>query len=282
MRIDSHQHFWNYSQTEYPWIQNGSALHRDYGPSDLQQVLEPLGFDGSIAVQARQSPNENLFLSRLAEEFDFIKGIVGWIDLRSPNVDAQARSFSRLPKAVGVRHVVQDELDPDFMAGAEFRRGIGALEQHGLVYDILIYAHQLPDAIRLVRDLPEQTFVLDHIAKPAIRKGELATWKKDLAAISNLSNVSIKLSGVLTEADHRSWSVEQLSPYWESVCELFSPSRILYGSDWPVMRLAAEYRAWVDIVSDWLSSYSASDKELIWGGNAERIYLQRLSPTNLA
>ena len=277
MRIDSHQHFWNYSQTEYPWIESGSRLHRDYGPSDLQPILEPLGFDGSIAVQARQNPNENLFLSRLAEEYEFIKGIVGWIDLRSPNFDAQARSFSRLPKAVGVRHVVQDESDPNFMAGADFRRGIEGLNQYGLVYDILIYAHQLPDATGLVNDFPAQSFVLDHIAKPAIRKGELAKWKKDLAAIAKLPNVSVKLSGVLTEADHSSWTVEQISPYWECVFELFSPNRILYGSDWPVIRLAAEYSAWVDIVSDWLSAYSQSDRELIWGGNAERIYLDRLS-----
>jgi L-fuconolactonase len=277
MRIDSHQHFWNYSQTEYPWIESGSSLHRDYGPADLQQILEPLGIDGSIAVQARQNPNENLFLSRLAEEYDFIKGIVGWIDLRSPHVDAHARSFSLLPKAVGVRHVVQDELTPNFMAGAEFRRGIATLHQYGLVYDILIYHHQLPDAIELARDLPEQTFVLDHIAKPAIRKGELATWKKDLASIAKLPNVNVKLSGVLTEADHGAWRVEQLSPYWECVCELFSPNRILYGSDWPVLRLAAEYDAWVEIVSDWLSGYSQSDRDLVWGGNAERIYLQRLA-----
>lgn len=277
MRIDSHQHFWNYSQTEYPWIESGSSLHRDYGPSDLQQILEPLGFDGSIAVQARQSPNENLFLSRLAEEYDFIKGIVGWIDLRSPFVDAHARSFSLLPKAVGVRHVVQDELAPNFMAGEEFRRGIATLHQYGLVYDILIYHHQLPDAISLARDLPEQTFVLDHIAKPSIRTGELKTWKNDLAAIANLSNVNVKLSGVLTEADHEAWRIEQINPYWESVCEVFPPNRILYGSDWPVLRLAAEYVAWVDIVSEWLSGYSQSDRDLVWGGNAERIYLQRLA-----
>ncbi|MFN7874515.1 MAG: amidohydrolase family protein [Pirellula sp.] len=277
MRIDSHQHFWNYSSAEYPWIEPGSSLHRNYGPSDLQQILEPLGFDGSIAVQARQSPNENLFLSRLAEEHDFIKGIVGWIDLRSPFVDAQARSFSLLPKAVGVRHVVQDELTPNFMAGAEFRRGIATLHQYGLVYDILIYHHQLPDAIRLVNDFPEQAFILDHIAKPAIRKGELAAWKKDLAEMAKRPNVNVKLSGVLTEADHRAWHVEQLKPYWECVCEVFSPNRILYGSDWPVLRLAAEYGAWVDIVSEWLSGYSQSDRDLVWGANAERIYLQRLA-----
>jgi L-fuconolactonase len=255
----------------------GSTLHRDYGPDDLQQVAQPLGFDGSIAVQARQSVNENLFLSRLAEECDFIKGIVGWIDLRSPHVDSQTRSFARLPKAVGVRHVVQDESDPNFMAGSEFRRGIATLHQHGLVYDILIYAHQLPDAIRLVNEMPDQTFVLDHVAKPAIRSGEFANWKNDMSAMAKLPNVCVKLSGILTEADHKTWTVEQLRPYWDVVCELYAPSRILYGSDWPVIRLAAEYREWVEIVVDWLAPYSQSDQDLIWGGNAERIYLQRLS-----
>lgn len=280
MRIDSHQHFWTYSAAEYPWIPEGSALHRNYGPYDLQEVAQLLGFEGSIAVQARQAPNENLFLSRLAEEHDFVKGIVGWIDLRSPNVAAFAKSFAQLPKAVGVRHVVQDETDPNFMAGSEFRRGIATLHQHGLVYDILIYAHQLPDAIQLVSDMPDQVFVLDHIAKPAIRNGELSNWKNDLSTLARLPNVSIKLSGVLTEADHKSWTVEQLRPYWDVVGELFAPDRILYGSDWPVIRLAAEYREWFEIVTDWLTPYSESDRDLIWGGNAERIYLERLTPIN--
>jgi L-fuconolactonase len=277
MRIDSHQHFWNYSSQDYPWIPVGSAIHGDFGPEDLRLILEPLGIDGSIAVQARQSLNENLFLSRLAEEYDIIKGIVGWIDLRNPAVEAQTRSFARLPKAVGVRHVVQDETDPNFMAGPEFRRGISTLRQHGLVYDLLIYAHQLPDAIRLVDAFPEQPFVLDHIAKPAIRDGEIDSWRRGMSELAKLPNVNVKLSGMVTEADHSGWNVDQLKPYWEIVCELFTPDRILYGSDWPVIQLAAQYRDWVGIVSDWLSPLSESDQSLVWGGNASRIYLQRLA-----
>lgn len=275
MRIDAHQHFWKYSATEYSWIPENSVLHRDYDPTDLASLLEPLGFHGSIAVQARQSPNENLFLSRLAEEHELIKGFVGWIDLRSPNVDSLARNFSRLPKAVGVRHVVQDEPDPNFMAAPEFRRGIATLDTYGLVYDILIYAHQLQDAIRLVSDFPNQTFVLDHIAKPAIRNGEIQEWRRHMTTMSSLPNVSVKLSGILTEADHQSWTKQQLRPYWETICELFPTDRILYASDWPVLRLAAEYQTWVDIVTDWLSPYSPESRDLIWGANAERIYLNR-------
>jgi L-fuconolactonase len=163
------------------------------------------------------------------------------------------------------------------MAGPEFRQGISTLRQHGLVYDLLIYAHQLPDAIRLVDAFPEQPFVLDHIAKPAIRDGEIDSWRRGMSELAKLPNVNVKLSGMVTEADHSGWNVDQLKPYWEIVCELFTPDRILYGSDWPVIQLAAQYRDWVGIVSDWLSPLSESDQSLVWGGNASRIYLQRLA-----
>lgn len=273
MRIDSHQHFWIYSPVEYPWIQAGTVLERSFLPNDLGPLLDSAGVDRCIAVQARQQFEENAFLSQLVVQNERVAGFVGWIDLRSPQVQLQAERMKQLPGAVGVRHVVQDEPDPDFMSREPFRRGIASLQPHGLVYDILIYEHQLEDAIRLVRDFPDQTFVLDHIAKPKIRSNQIQAWREKMTELSRHSNVSVKLSGMLTEADHRAWTLEQLLPYWEVVLEAFGPDRILYGSDWPVVLLVGQYSRWVEIVTQWLSRLNEPDRAKIWGGNANRIYL---------
>jgi L-fuconolactonase len=273
MRIDSHQHFWKYSPADYPWIPDGSVIQRDHLPDDLLPQLQAAHLEGCIAVQARQSLEENLFLTGLAQQHRFILGVVGWIDLRSPEVETQAMAFKNMPKAVGVRHVVQDETDPDFMAGEAFRRGITVLKSHQLVYDVLIYQHQLPDAIRLVRDFPEQRFVLDHVAKPRISDGQIRDWSVHMSELSGYSNVFVKLSGMVTEADHRTWSIQQLKPYWEVALQTFGPSRLMFGSDWPVVRLAAEYSRWIDVVSGWLEPLSSPDRERIWGGTAQRAYL---------
>ncbi len=273
MRIDSHQHFWIYSQPEYPWIQAGTVLERSFLPNDLAPLLHAAGVGRCIAVQARQHLEENEFLSQLVVQNEAVAGFVGWIDLRSPSVEHQAEQMSQLPGAVGVRHVVQDETDPDFMSREPFRRGIASLLPHGLVYDILIYEHQLDDAIRLVRDFPNQAFVLDHIAKPKIKSNQIQAWREKMMELSRHSNVSVKLSGILTEADHQAWTLEQLLPYWEAVLEAFGPERILYGSDWPVVLLAGQYSRWVEIVTQWLSRLNEPDQAKIWGGNANRIYL---------
>lgn len=273
MRIDSHQHFWDYDPKEYPWIPLGSAIHGSFKPEDLEPLLRSANIDGCIAVQARQNLEENVYLCSLAEANPLIQAVVGWIDLRSDDVEQQAAAFKRLPKSVGVRHVVQDETDSEFMTREPFRRGIAALKEHGLVYDILIYAHQLPDAVRLVRDFPDQVFVLDHIAKPRIATGEIQEWASNMREIAQYQNLFVKLSGMVTEADHLHWKTQKLEPYWNVVSEAFGPDRILYGSDWPVIRLASDYARWVATVSRWLEVYSSSDREKVWGGNARRVYL---------
>jgi L-fuconolactonase len=273
MRIDSHQHFWDYDPKEYPWIAPGSAIHGSFKPEDLEPLLRSANIDGCIAVQARQNLKENVYLCSLAEANPLIQAVVGWIDLRSDDVEQQAAAFKRLPKSVGVRHVVQDETDSEFMTREPFRRGIATLEKHGLVYDILIYAHQLPDAIRLVRDFPDQVFVLDHIAKPRIATGEIQDWASNMREIAQYQNLFVKLSGMVTEADHLHWTTQMLEPYWNVVSEAFGPDRILYGSDWPVIRLASDYARWVETVRRWLEVYSSSDQEKVWGGNARRVYL---------
>ncbi|XZE44372.1 amidohydrolase family protein [Pirellulaceae bacterium SH467] len=272
MRIDSHQHFWNYDLAQYDWIPQGSSIHRDFGPGDLKPLLLSANLDGCVAVQARQSLVENEYLCKLASQHDWIQGVVGWIDLRSEQVEEQAAAFGALPKAVGVRHVVQGETDPEFMAREPFRRGISKLRKHGLVYNILIFEHQLDDAIALVKAFPDQPFVIDHIAKPRIKEKSIRGWSEKMTEISHYANTSIKLSGMVTEADHANWKLSDLEPYWEIVLQAFGPERILFGSDWPVIRLACSYERWIEIVSRWLDRLPPQDREKIWGENAKRIY----------
>ncbi|MBX3419987.1 MAG: amidohydrolase family protein [Pirellulaceae bacterium] len=292
MRIDAHQHFWTYDSLDYPWIprnqvsrarqptgldthfDSNRTLDRDFLPLDLWPLLSAAGLDGCIAVQARQSLRENDFLISLADEHDFILGVVGWIDLRSDQAGKQAQEFAKHPKAVGVRHVVQDELQPMFMAGEAFRRGIASLKHFDLIYDILIYEHQLPDAIALAAAFPDQQFVVDHIAKPKIKWATLDPWRSLIKKLAGFSNVVVKLSGMVTEADHAHWSVEQLDPYWQVILEAFTPSRILFGSDWPVARLASSYQRWITVVREWLVALSDSERAAIWGQNAHRVYFQ--------
>jgi L-fuconolactonase len=275
MRIDSHQHFWKYNSAQYDWIPTGSAIHRDFGPEDLKPLLQASQLDGCVAVQARQSLVENDYLCDLAAQHDFIRGVVGWIDLRSEEVEEQAAAFRALPKAVGVRHVVQGETDPEFMAREPFRRGISKLQKHGLVYDILIFEHQLADAVALVKAFPEQRFVIDHIAKPRIKEKSIRDWSEKMTEIAHYSNTWVKLSGMVTEADHQNWKLSDLEPYWDATLQAFGADRILFGSDWPVIRLACSYERWIEMVSRWLERLPESDRAKIWGSNAVDAYRLR-------
>jgi len=275
MRLDAHQHFWSYDSGQYPWIPAGSALARDWLPPDLAALQAPLGLDGSIAVQARQSVGETEWLLALADRDPRIKGVVGWVDLRSPNLDDDLRRLSAHPRLVGVRHVVQDEPDPDFMDGLAFRRGIGRLAGHGLTYDLLVYPRQLESAIRLAEAFPGQPFVLDHLAKPPIRDGALEPWQTLLRRLAACPNVHCKFSGLLTEADHRRWSQGQFLPYLDAALDSFGPSRLMFGSDWPVCLLAGSYEQAFHLVSDHVRSLTEAEREGILGGNCARFYLSR-------
>jgi len=241
MRLDAHQHFWRYSAAQYPWMKPEWPIRRDFLPADLAPLLAKAGLDGSIAVQARQDLKENDFLLGLADHSPLVKGVVGWVDLRSDQVDDQLRAFAAHPKAVGVRHVVQDEPDDDFMLRPEFVRGIGRLKQFDLTYDILIYPKQLPAAIRLVERLPEQPFVLDHLAKPVIRDGVISPWREQIRELARFPNVYCKVSGMVTEAKWIGWRMDDFRPYLDVVVETFGIDRLMYGSDWPVALLAGTY-----------------------------------------
>ncbi len=234
MLLDSHQHFWNYTEPEYPWIPKGSPLQRDWLPQDLAPLLAQSGLDASIAVQARQTLGESRWLLNLADHYPLIKGVVGWVDLRSDRVEQQLAELSKHPKFVGVRHVVQEEPDDDFMLGPDFLRGIGRLKQFKLTYDILIYPKQVRAAIELVDRLPEQPFVLDHIAKPSIRNGTLSPWREQIRELAKSPRVFCKVSGMVTEADHERWKPSDFKPYLDVVFEAFGENRLMYGSDWPV------------------------------------------------
>jgi L-fuconolactonase len=273
MRIDAHQHFWNYSAAEYPWIGAGlERLARDYLPSDLEPLLAAKQIDGSVAVQARQSVEESLWLLALAKAHPLVKGVVGWVDLRSDRVGDDLRVLAANPTFVGVRHVVQDEPDPRFVLGEGFIRGLRQLRQHGLTYDLLLYPTQLPAAIELVELLPEQPFVVDHLAKPRIVAGEIDGWGRDIRAIARHDNVCCKVSGMVTEAVRRGWKRDDFTPYLDLVLEAFGPERLMFGSDWPVCLLAGEYADVAAIPRDYFSRLSATEQRMIWGDTAAGFY----------
>ena len=275
MKLDAHQHFWSYAAAQYPWIPKGSALHRDWLPGDLAPLLAAAELEGCIAVQARQTVEESRWLLALAERHPIIKGVVGWVDLRDAKVGDVLGELARQPRFVGVRHVVQDEPDDDFMLGADFLRGIGELRAHRLTYDILIYPRQLPAAIALAQRFPGQPFVLDHLAKPAIKAGTLSPWREQIRELAQAPNVLCKVSGMVTEADATAWQAADFRPYLDVVFEAFGEDRLMFGSDWPVCLLAAEYALVCALVRDYLAPLTAAAQAQVLGGNAARFYLGR-------
>ncbi len=282
MRIDSHQHFWNYSPEAHAWIDDSmAALKRDFLPEHLKAELEKEGFEGSVAVQASQTLEETQWLLGLAEKFSYIKGVVGWVDLRSPEARRQLQKFASRSKFKGVRHVAQSEPDDRFLVGKDFLEGIKALEEFHLTYDILVFPRQLPAAIELARRFPRQPFVLDHIAKPEIKAGKMSPWRENIRELAQNPNVYCKLSGMVTEADWKGWKPEDFKPYLDVIFEAFGPKRLLFGSDWPVCLLAGNYASVKKIAEDYLAGFSREDREAIMGGNAERFYKllrERISP----
>jgi L-fuconolactonase len=272
MRIDSHQHFWRYEAAQYPWIPKGSPLHRDWLPNDLAPLLAASGLDGCVAVQARQTVEESRWLLELAERAPIIKGVIGWVDLRSERIGQQLAELAGNPKFRGVRHVVQDEPDVNFLLAADLQRGIGALHQFGLTYDLLVFPKQLPAAIELVRKFPDQPFVLDHIAKPPIKVGTLAPWREQIRELAKATNVLCKVSGLVTEADHTTWQGDDFKPYLEVIFDAFGEDRLMFGSDWPVCLLAGSYDRVFKLVDDYARTLTASVRAKLFGENATRFY----------
>jgi L-fuconolactonase len=274
VRIDAHQHFWRYEPVEYAWIGEGmELLRRDFLPADLEPELARAGFDGCVAVQARQTLEESRFLLALARESERVRGVVGWVDLRAPDVERDLAELAAEPLFKGVRHIVQDEPDDAFLLRPDFQRGIATLARLELSYDLLIYPRQLPAAVRFAGAFPEQRFVLDHCAKPAVGKGSLADWSARLGELAAHPNVCCKLSGLVTEAAWRKWKARDFAPVLDRAFEAFGAERVMFGSDWPVALLSADdYAAVLDVVEQWAARLSEDERTALFGGNAARFY----------
>lgn len=273
MHIDAHQHFWLYNPEEYRWIDDSmKAIRRNFLPEDLVPELQQNGFAGSVAVQARQTLEETRCLLSLADQSPEILGVVGWVDLRAPELRLQLSEFSTNPKFVGVRHIVQSEPDERFLLREDFMRGIAALEEFELAYDILIYTQHLPVAAEFVERFPRQRFVLDHMAKPPIKSGEIDHWATGIRRLAQFQNVLCKLSGLVTEADWQGWKPEQITPYLDAAFEAFGSERLMIGSDWPVCLVAATYTRAMSVVKEWLLQFPLKTQAAILGGNAQHFW----------
>ena len=273
MVIDAHHHFWNYSAKEYGWISDEmNVLRRDFLPDDLRKEIAAAGVDGVVSVQARQTVEETRWLLELAAANNFIRGVVGWVPLVSPDVGRDLERFAASRKLKAVRHVLQDEPDDDYALRDDFTRGIAELKRFNLRYDILIFERHLPQAIKLVDRHPEQVFVLDHVAKPKIKAGELDPWRANLKELARRGNVFCKVSGMVTEADWQGWTPAQLRPYFDATLEAFGPRRLMFGSDWPVCLLACDYGRWVKTVRDFAAGLTAAEQARLFGGTATEAY----------
>lgn len=273
MRIDSHQHFWNYHPVKDAWITDDmQVIQKDFLPADLFPLLEENEIDGCVAVQSDQSEAETDFLLSLANENDFIKGVVGWVDLRADNLDERLAFYANHKKLKGFRHIVQGEPEDDFLLRDDFCKGIEKLSPFNFTYDILIFPKHLKHAATFVKQFPDQHFVIDHLAKPDIKNKNFAQWENDIQSIAALPNVSCKLSGMVTEADWHNWKPEDFNNCLEVVTEAFGTNRLMFGSDWPVCLLAASYAQVVENVTQYYSGFSRIDQERIWGKNAMDFY----------
>jgi L-fucono-1,5-lactonase len=283
MKIDSHQHFWRYDAARDGWITDSMAiLKRDFLPEHLAMELKANGIDASIAVQADQSENETTFLLGLAENDQRIAGVVGWVDFMSPRLAERLEYFSHFAKLRGFRHIAQSEPDDRFLARKQFVRGVAQLRTFGFTYDILVYPKQLPAAVELATQVPEQRFVLDHLSKPEIKSGKSLPWATQMKEIAQDKNVFCKISGMVTEADGKHWKADDFKPYLDVVFEAFGAERLMFGSDWPVCLLAATYGQVKQLVDNYVKGFSQSDKDKIFGGNAAQFYGVKTAQHGLA
>ncbi len=273
MILDAHHHLWRYDPLEYSWISGEmNVLARDYAVSDLRATALPEDVVGSIAVQARQSIEETNRLLEIADGDDFVRGVVGWAPLSDPQVGGTLDTWSNRRRLVGLRHVVQDEPDEQFLRREDFNQGIAEAIRRGYAYDLLVFAHQLPEAIRFVDRHASGRFVLDHIGKPAIKRGGYDSWRHDLQELARRPNVYCKISGVATEAEWDAWTIDSIRPYLDAALNAFGPDRLMYGSDWPVCLLATGYGRWIDAVRQWAADWSDDERDAFFFRTATRFY----------
>lgn len=273
MFIDAHQHFWQYNPHDYGWIsEEMGVLKRDFLPADLQPLLKSIGFDGAVVVQARQVREETDTLLRLAAANEIVKGVVGWVDLRSPTVARDLEQYAANPKFKGVRHILHDEPDDYFMLLPEFQRGLRELKAFGLTFDLLLRPRHIPVAVQLLQKFPDQPFVVDHIAKPLIKEHILSPWERDFRELATYENVTCKVSGMVTEADWTNWTPQDLRPYLDIAFDAFGADRLMIGSDWPVSTLCGDYQSVMSVVIDYVKELSPQEQANVLGDNCARFY----------
>ncbi len=273
-RIDAHQHFWKFDPVRDNWINDDmSVIARDFLPDDLLPLLQQNNIDGTVLVQTCHMDVDNRFMLELADQHSLIKGVVGWVNLQSIKVEDKLKYYhERFPKMKGFRHVLQADPDDQLMLRDSFKNGISLLNKYNFTYDILIYPKHLKYAAQLVAEFPDQKFVVDHLAKPHIKAKEIESWKRDIEALSKNLNVYCKVSGMLTEADWYSWKTEDFTPYLDTVFNAFGTNRVMYGSDWPVCKLAGGYNRAMEILQIYTSRFSENEQAQFYGGNAIEFY----------
>lgn len=272
LKIDAHHHIWDYDPVQHAWIDDTMAvIQRSFTPADMEPLLQEAGIDGTVLVQVNQNLRENMVFTEAAEANPFIKGVVGWVDLLAADLEDQLDELRDLPKLKGFRHIAQAE-PSDYLSRTEVVRGIRQLGKYGFTYDILVKPNQLEAAIEVVRTCPAQPFVLDHIAKPYIKAGEIDAWRKLMYMLGAMDNCYCKISGIITEADWHSWTPEQIRPYLDVALEAFGSRRLMFGSDWPVCLVAGSYRQVVNLAADYVQNLSVQEQQDFWGGNAIRFY----------
>lgn len=279
MKIDAHQHFWHYDPIRDNWISpEMGVLRRNFMPEDLAPHLKRNGVSGCLAIQADQSENETRFLLGLSGRYDFIKGVVGWVDFASANIEERLEYWSGFEKLKGFRHIIQAEPETDFMLRSDFCKGIAGLKKFGFTYDLLVQPRHLPSLVKFVSLFPDQPFVIDHLAKPLIGKGEINDWKRGIEKLARFGNTYCKLSGMVTEADLTHWNKADFKPYIDVVMESFGVDRVMFGSDWPVCLLGASYDQACLILEQNTLGLSVGDKIKLWGHNAAKFYRLDMNP----
>lgn len=274
MRIDSHQHFWIYDKQRDAWINEDMqpVIGKDFLPNDISSILKQSKIDGTVAVQASESEDETKFLVELSKVYALIKGVVGWIDLHDENLDSRLDYWSNELVVKGFRHVIEGEPKGDYLMQNTFQRGLTKLSEKGYTYDLLIRPRHFQSTLDCVAKQSNLTFVLDHMAKPNIAENQYDDWASFIKELAQFPNVYCKLSGIVTEAKWHNWQVEDLKPYVDFTLESFGAERVLYGSDWPVCTLSSSYEQWVNAVESLIGELSESERKMIWGGNAIRVY----------
>jgi L-fuconolactonase len=272
MRIDSHQHFLDLSQFDYNWIPAPSSLQRDFLPPDFGPILERNHFDGSVAVQATTDPREAEWLLRLASEYPFILGVVAWVDLTDPACGHTLDTLQKHPRLAGIRHPVHDEVDDRWLLRPDVINGLRELERRRLPFDLLLRPYHLPLIPEFVAQVPDLPLVIDHMAKPLIARGHMDPWASDIARAAEIPHMHVKISGLITEADHEHWNAKQLQPYVSHVWNVFGPERCMFGSDWPVCLLAGIWKEVLAATTQALGPIPQEVRAGFMGDNAARFY----------